>query len=74
MKLCSPQSETIHAKNSKYLCCKALVYLLRSDIGVNDVVKVFVNSIQQPEEELLGVVLGVPFKLNGALGHHVLQG
>lgn len=49
-------------------------YLLRSDIGVNDVVKVFVNSIQQPEEELLGVVLGVSFKLNGALGHHVLQG
>lgn len=49
-------------------------YLLRSDIGVNDVVEVFVNSIQQPEEELLGIVLGVPFKLNGALGHHVLQG
>lgn len=50
-----------------------VVYLLRSDIWVNDVVEVFVNSIQQPEEEFLGVMLGVTFKLNGALWHHVLQ-
>lgn len=49
-------------------------YLLRSDIWVNDVVKVFVNSIQQPEEEFLGIMLGVTFKLNGTLRHHVLQG
>lgn len=36
-------------------------------------VEVFVNSIQQPEEELLRVVLGVALELQGALGHHVLQ-
>lgn len=53
---------------------QAAGYLLRSDIWVNNVVKVFVNSIQQPEEEFLGIMLGVTFKLNGALRHHVLQG
>lgn len=52
---------------------RIVVYLLRSDIWVNDVVEVFVNPIQQPEEEFLGVMLGVTFKLNGALWHHVLQ-
>lgn len=36
-------------------------------------VEVFVNSIQQPEEELLGIVLGVTLELQGALGHHILQ-
>lgn len=34
---------------------------------MNDVVEVFVNSVQQPEEEFLGIVLGVTFELNGAL-------
>lgn len=36
-------------------------------------VEVFVDSIQQPEEELLGVVLGVALELQGALRHHILQ-
>ncbi len=36
-------------------------------------VEVLVNSIQQPEEEFLGVMLGVPLELKGALGHHILQ-
>lgn len=30
------------------------------------------NSIQQPEEEFLGIVLGVPLELESAPGHHVL--
>lgn len=31
------------------------------------------NSIQQPEEEFLGIVLGVTLELKGALRHHILQ-
>lgn len=70
-----PSAEWNYSRtNSKYLCLQAARYLLRSDVWVNDVVKVFVNSIQQPEEEFLGIMLGVSFKLNGALRHHVLQG
>lgn len=45
----------------------------RSTLWVDDVVQVFMNSIQQPEEEFLGVVLGVTPELEGALGHHILQ-
>lgn len=45
---------------------------VRSDVRVSDVVEVFVNSIQQPEEEFLGIVLGVPLELESAPGHHVL--
>lgn len=40
---------------------------------MSDMVEVFVNSIQQPEEEFLGIVLGVPLELESALGHHILQ-
>ena len=36
-------------------------------------VEVFMNPIQQPEEEFLGVVLRVTLELQGALGHHILQ-
>lgn len=36
-------------------------------------VEVFVNSIQQPEEEFLGIVLGVTLELKSALGNHILQ-
>lgn len=50
-----------------------LCYLpVRSDVRVSDVVEVFVNSIQQPEEEFLGIVLGVPLELQSTPGHHVL--
>lgn len=50
------------------------VYLSRrSDIRVDDMVEVFMNSIQQPEEELLGIVLGVTLELKGTLRDHVLQ-
>lgn len=45
---------------------------VRSDVRVSDVVEVFVNSIQQPEQEFLGIVLGVPLELERAPGHHVL--
>lgn len=72
-----PPGEAHYSDTNKVVQLFALQvagYLLRSDIWVNDVVKVFVNSIQQPEEEFLGIVLGVTFKLNGTLGHHVLQG
>lgn len=40
---------------------------------MDNVVEVFVNSIQQPQEELLGIVLGVAPELKGALRHHILQ-
>lgn len=40
---------------------------------MNDVVEVFMNSIQQPEEKFLGVVLGVTLELKGALRHHILR-
>lgn len=40
---------------------------------MSDMVEVLVNSIQQPEEEFLGIVLGVPLELESALGHHILQ-
>lgn len=43
------------------------------DVRVGDMVEVFVNSVQQPEEELLGVVLGVALELEGALRHHILR-
>lgn len=49
------------------------VYLLRSDIRMNDMVEVFVYSVQQPEQEFLGIMLGVTFELKGALRHHILQ-
>lgn len=45
----------------------------RPDVWVSDMVEVLVNSIQQPEEEFLGIVLGVPLELESALGHHILQ-
>lgn len=38
-----------------------------------DGVEVLVHSVQQPQQELLGVVLSVPFKLRGVFGHRVLQ-
>lgn len=31
------------------------------------------DSIQQPEEEFLGIVLGVPLELKSAFRHHILQ-
>lgn len=40
---------------------------------MDDLVEVFMDSVQQPEEEFLGVVLGVSSELKGALRHHVLQ-
>ena len=40
---------------------------------MDDVVEVLVNAIQQPQQELLGVVLGVATELQGALRHHVLK-
>lgn len=42
-------------------------------VGVDDLVEVFVHSVEQPEQELLGIVLGVSSELKGALRHHVLQ-
>lgn len=44
-----------------------------SDVRMDDVVQVFMDSIQQPEQELLRVMLGVSLELQGALGHHILQ-
>lgn len=55
--------------------CSELVFYLpwRSDVRVDDMVEVFMNSVQQPEEELLGIVLGVTLELKGAPRHHILQ-
>lgn len=36
-------------------------------------IQVFVNSIQQPEEEFLRVMLGVTSELKGTPGHHILK-
>lgn len=36
-------------------------------------VQVFMNSIQQPEKEFLGIMLGVTLELKGALRNHILQ-
>lgn len=44
-----------------------------SALRVDDVIEVFMNSVQQPEEEFLGIVLGVTPELKGTLGHHILQ-
>lgn len=38
-----------------------------SAVKGDDLVEVFVNSIEQPEEEFLGVVLGVSPELKGTL-------
>lgn len=38
-----------------------------------DRVDVLVHSVQQPQQELLGVVLSVPFELQGVLRHGVLK-
>ena len=40
---------------------------------MDQMVQVFMDSVQQPEEELLGVVLGRPAELEGALRHHILS-
>lgn len=45
----------------------------RSDVRVDNVVEVFMDSVQQPEEELLGIMLGVTLELKGAPRHHILQ-
>lgn len=37
------------------------------------VVQIFVDSVEQPEQELLRIVLGVPTVLHGVLGHDVLR-
>lgn len=39
----------------------------RPAAGVDDVVEVLVNPVQKPEEELLGIVLRITLKLEGAL-------
>lgn len=44
-----------------------------SALREDDMVEVFVNSVQQPKEEFLGVVLGVTSELKGTLGHNVLR-
>lgn len=50
------------------------MYLPRgSALRVDNVVEVLMDSIQQPQEEFLGVVLGIASELKGALRHHVLQ-
>ena len=36
-------------------------------------IEVFMNSVQQPKEEFLGIMLGVTPELKGTLGHHILQ-
>lgn len=53
--------------------CVAIYLPWRSALRVDDVVEVFMNSIQQPEEKFLGIVLGVTLELKGALWHHILQ-
>lgn len=57
----------------QHVFCVAVYLPRRSDFRVDNMVEVFMNSIQQPEEEFLGIVLGVPLELKGALRHHVLQ-
>ena len=47
------------------LPCVAIYLPRRSDVRVHDMIEVFVNSVQQPKEELLGVVLGVTSELKG---------
>lgn len=53
-------------------------YLLRSFGLVVVVVRrqydVFVDAVQQPQEEFQGVVLGVATKLGSVLGHDRLRG
>ena len=57
-----------------YLWHLTVVYLSGgSDVRVDDLIEVFMNSVKQPEEEFLGIVLGVTFELKGALRHHILQ-
>jgi len=46
----------------------SVVVVVRAGIGI------FVNSVQEPEEELQGVVLRVTPKLRAVLGHHALGG
>lgn len=51
-----------------------VVYLLGgSGLGLDQMVQVFVDPVQEPEEELLGVVLGRPAELERTLRHHVLS-
>lgn len=52
----------------------ATVYLPGgSAVRVDNLVEVFMDSVEQPEEEFLGVVLGITLELQGALRHHILQ-
>jgi len=44
----------------------------RPAVGV-DGVEVLVHSVQQPQQELLSIVLSVPFELGGILRHGILQ-
>ena len=51
-----------------------VVYLLgQSGLRLDQMVEVFMDSIQEPEEELLGVMLGCPAELEGTLRHHILS-
>lgn len=41
--------------------------------GVNKYVEVLMHAVEQPEEELLCVMLGITSELRSTLGHDVLQ-
>jgi len=48
-------------------------YLYRGyDVRVYKMVEVFMDTVQQPEKELLGVVLCISPVLHGTLGHSIL--
>lgn len=45
----------------------------RHTAGIHHVVQILMDSVEQPKQELLGIVLGVPTVLHRILGHDVLQ-
>lgn len=40
---------------------------------VHHIVQILVDSVEEPQQELLRIVLGIPTVLHGVLGHNVLQ-
>lgn len=69
-----PSVSASHRCNGRSGVTTPQSHLAHLDGGSAVGVQVLVNPVQQPQQELLGVVLSVAFELGGVLGHSVLQG
>lgn len=68
------EKESLCAKLDSHIVSQHIPYLeWRHATRIHHVVQVLVDSVEEPKQELLGIVLGIPAVLHRVLGHDVLR-